>query len=49
MLKIASDPKKPFFNNGKYLLDVTYAKMDPIRSTIELPATERIKAVGEWI
>ena len=47
MLKFAFDPKSPSVNNGRELLGVSYAKMYPVRSSFELPATERIKVVGK--
>ena len=47
MLKFEFDPKNPSVNNGRNLLGVNYATMDPVRSTFELPATEHAKAVGK--
>ena len=49
MLKFAFDPERLSVNNGRDLLGVNYARMDPVKSIFELPATEHIKAVGKWI
>jgi len=45
MLKFAFDPERPSAQNGRNLLGVNYARMEPVRSTMELPATEHMKAV----
>ena len=49
MLKFAFDQKMPSFTTGRELLGVSYAKMYPVRSSFELPATERIGAVGKIV
>ena len=46
MLKFEFDPERPSAQNGRNLLGVSYARMDPVRSTMELPATEHMQAVG---
>ena len=49
MLKFAFDPERPSAQNGRNLLGVNYARMEPVRSTMELPATEHMKAVGRLL
>ena len=46
MLKFEFDPERPSAQNGRNLFGVNYARMDPVRSTMELPATEHMQAVG---
>ena len=44
MLKFGFDPRQS--TDGRNLLGVNYARMNPVHARMELPATEHMRAVG---
>ena len=46
MLTFQSPSERYYAGIGKGMLDVSYARIDPVRATFELPAIGRLQAVG---
>ena len=49
MLTLTSPPKRYYADIGKGMLDVKFARMDPVRATFELPAIGNLQAVGRYL